>query len=51
LGPSLNRLFSRLPLERTLIFVSLALGLLHAWMGRCAMNPDGINLAEGNPST
>ena len=38
----LNRLFPRLPLERILMFASLALGLLHAWMGRYSMNPDGM---------
>lgn len=42
----LNRLFPRLPLERILMFVSLALGLLHAWLGRYSMNPDGMSYLD-----
>jgi hypothetical protein len=42
----LNRLSPRFPLERVLVFVSLALGLLHAWFGRYSMNPDGISYLD-----
>ena len=42
----LNRLFLRLPLERILMSASLALGLLHAWVGRYSMNPDGISYLD-----
>lgn len=45
-GLMLNRLFHRLPLERILVFTSLALGLLHAWFGRYSMNPDGISYLD-----
>ena len=41
-----NRLFPRLPLERILLFVSLALGLVHAWLGRYAMNVDGMSYLD-----
>lgn len=33
-------------LENLLISVSLALGLLHAWVGRQAMNPDGVSYLD-----
>jgi hypothetical protein len=36
----------RLPLERILMFASLALGLLHAWVGRYSMNPDGMSYLD-----
>jgi len=42
----LNRLFSRPPLERILLFASLALGLLHAWFGRYSMNVDGMSYLD-----
>jgi len=42
----LSRLFPRLTLERILMFVSLALGLLHAWLGRYSMNPDGMSYLD-----
>ena len=42
----LSRLFARLPLERILMFASLALGLLHAWVGRYSMNPDGMSYLD-----
>jgi len=42
----LNRLLPRLPLERILIFASLALGILHAWLGRYSMNPDGMSYLD-----
>jgi hypothetical protein len=41
-----TRLFSRLPLERILILASVALGFLHSWVGRYAMNPDGISYLD-----
>jgi len=41
-----NRLFPRFPLERILMFASLALGLLHAWLGRYAMNRDGMSYLD-----
>jgi len=42
----LNRLSARFPLERTLMFASLALGFLHAWVGRYSMNPDGMSYLD-----
>lgn len=42
----LNRLFPRLPLERILTFATLALGLFHTWLGRYAMDPDGISYLD-----
>jgi len=41
-----NRPFPRFPLERILIFASLVLGLLHAWLGRYAMNVDGMSYLD-----
>lgn len=35
-----------LVLERTLMCASFALGLLHAWVGRDAMNPDGMSYLD-----
>jgi len=43
----LDRLFPRFPLERVLLFASVALGLLHAWVGRYSMNVDGMSYLEG----
>ena len=37
---------TRLSPERTLMGASVALGLLHAWAGRYAMNPDGISYLD-----
>jgi hypothetical protein len=42
----LNRLFSKASLERVLLLASLALGLLHAWLGRYAMNRDGMSYLD-----
>jgi len=42
----LNRIFSRLLPERVFMLVSLALGLLHAWVGRYSMNPDGVSYLD-----
>ena len=42
----LDRLFRRLPMERILLFASLALGALHEWFGRYSMNPDGISYLD-----
>jgi hypothetical protein len=42
----LNRISSQAPLERVLLFASLALGLLHAWLGRYAMNRDGMSYLD-----
>jgi hypothetical protein len=41
-----TRIFSRLPLERCLISGCLALGLWHAWLGRDAMNRDGLSYLD-----
>jgi hypothetical protein len=41
-----TRIFSRLPLERCLISACLALGLWHAWLGRDAMNRDGLSYLD-----
>ena len=42
----LNRFFARLPLERYLILASVALALVHTWVGRHAMNPDGMSYLD-----
>lgn len=42
----LDSVSSKVPLERILISASLALGLLHAWVGRYAMNPDGMSYLD-----
>lgn len=42
----LNRLSPRFPLERILIFASLALGLAHAWLGRYSMITDGMSYLD-----
>ena len=42
----LNRASSQAPLERVLLFASLALGLFHAWVGRHAMNHDGMSYLD-----
>jgi hypothetical protein len=36
----------KLPVESALILASLALGLLHAWFGRYAMNRDGMSYLD-----
>jgi hypothetical protein len=41
-----NRLLRPNLLERLLILATLALGSVHAWMGRYAMNPDGISYLD-----
>jgi hypothetical protein len=38
----MHRLTNKRPLENILVLLSLALGLVHAWVGRYAMNPDGV---------
>ena len=40
------RISSKVPLERALLVASLALGLLHAWFGRYAMNRDGMSYLD-----
>jgi hypothetical protein len=42
----LKRLFSKASLEPALLFASLALGLLHTWLGRYAMNRDGMSYLD-----
>ncbi|MGD0416482.1 MAG: hypothetical protein ABSA80_14075 [Terriglobales bacterium] len=42
----LNRLFSKAPLEPVLLLASLVLGLLHASLGRYAMNRDGMSYLD-----
>jgi hypothetical protein len=42
----LNRVSSKQPLERVFMFASFALGLLHAWLGRDAMNRDGMSYLD-----
>lgn len=37
---------SRASIERVLIPLSLALGFLHAWVGRYSMNPDGMSYLD-----
>src|ERR1700758_3364000 len=39
-------LMPRLALERLLSLASITLGLLHAWLGRYAMNPDGMSYLD-----
>jgi hypothetical protein len=34
------------PVDRALFFVTIALGLIHAWMGRASMNPDGMSYLD-----
>ncbi len=43
---TLNRFFHRLPLERVLMFATIALGALHAWCGRYSMNVDGMSYLD-----
>ncbi len=40
------RFLKRLSPERILLFTSVALGFLHAWVGRNAMNPDGVSYLD-----
>lgn len=42
----LRRLSHHLPIELALILATLALGLLHAWFGRHAMNRDGMSYLD-----
>lgn len=37
---------SRFRLERILVLVTVFLGFVHSWMGRYAMNPDGISYLD-----
>ena len=39
-------LFGRFRLERALVLVTVFLGLVHSWMGRYSMNPDGISYLD-----
>jgi hypothetical protein len=41
-----DRLSPRLPLERMLLFATIALGALHAWFGRYSMNVDGMSYLD-----
>jgi hypothetical protein len=41
-----NRLLRPNLLERLLILATLALGAVHAWIGRYAMNPDGMSYLD-----
>jgi hypothetical protein len=41
-----SRFSSRFPLERILALATLALGLFHTWLGRYAMDPDGISYLD-----
>jgi hypothetical protein len=41
-----NRFFSRLPLEPILLLATVALGLFHSWLGRYAMDPDGMSYLD-----
>src|SRR5712692_364940 len=41
-----HRFFAKLPLERILVLASVALGLVHAWVGRYSMNPDGVSYLD-----
>jgi len=38
----LHRFFAKFPLERILVWASVLLGAVHAWVGRYSMNPDGV---------
>lgn len=42
----LNRSFPKPPLERILALATLALGLFHTWLGRYAMDPDGMSYLD-----
>ncbi len=41
-----NRASPHIPLERSLTLAALALGLFHAWVGRYAMNRDGMSYLD-----
>ena len=41
-----NRYFRKLLQERILVLASLVLGFLHSWVGRYAMNPDGMSYLD-----
>jgi hypothetical protein len=41
-----NRPLPKLPLDRILVAASIVLGTLHAWVGRYAMNPDGMSYLD-----
>jgi hypothetical protein len=41
-----NRASPHIPLERLLTLAALALGLFHAWVGRYAMNRDGMSYLD-----
>jgi hypothetical protein len=45
-GKMMPPFLSRFRLERILVLVTVFLGLLHAWIGRYAMNPDGISYLD-----
>ena len=40
------RLRTRFRLERILVLATVFLGLVHSWMGRYSMNPDGISYLD-----
>src|SRR5712692_2796306 len=42
----LHRSFAKLPPERILTLASVALGMVHAWIGRYSMSPDGISYLD-----
>ena len=41
-----NSFFRKFDLDHVLITASLALGLVHVWFGRYAMNPDGVSYLD-----
>ena len=41
-----NRSVHRFPLDRVLAVATLVLGLFHTWLGRYAMDPDGISYLD-----
>jgi hypothetical protein len=42
----MNRFANQRSLENILVLASLAFGLVHAWIGRYSMNPDGVSYLD-----
>src|SRR6202142_3298772 len=42
----MHRFPNKKPLENILLLASLAFGLVHAWVGRYSMNPDGVSYLD-----
>jgi hypothetical protein len=42
----MRRFPNKIPLENTLLLASTAFGLVHAWVGRYSINPDGVSYLD-----